>query len=123
MPGKDIDVMAGSSAASQRREAARVLAAALLCLPLAAGCSVSEAMPSIAVIQSAYDDAKLEEQDRHDDQLRIEEADCRPLHAGKYSCQVGFTDKRSTSGRLYFDVIGMDRLERGWRLVSGLCRR
>ncbi len=99
------------------------LTALLLCLPLVAGCSVSEALPSIAVIQAAYDDAKLEEPERHDDQLHIEDADCRALEAGKFTCQVGFTDKRSSNGRLYFDVIGIDKLERGWRLMSGLCRR
>lgn len=102
----------------------RALAVALLCLPLAMGCNRDEVrLPSIDVIQSAYDDAKLEEQERHDDELRIEEADCRALEQDKFTCQVGFTDKRSTTGRLYFDVIGIDKVERGWRLISGLCRR
>lgn len=105
------------------------LAIAVPCLALAGGFQEEAvAVPTIASVQAAYDDAKLEEIDHHDDQLLIHQADCRQIDqdkstTGKFTCQVGFTDQRSTNGRLYFDVIGLDRVSRGWRLVSGLCRR
>lgn len=96
---------------------------ALACL-MAPSCFGEEALsPTIETIQAAYDSAKLEEADRHDDQLQIHAAECRRVDTENFTCQVGFTDRRSTSDRLYFDVIGLDRVDRAWRLVSGLCRR
>jgi hypothetical protein len=79
--------------------------------------------PSVDAIQAAYESAKTEAQERHDDRLLIRQADCQQEQADKFSCQVGFTDERSSNGRLYFDVIGLDRERAGWKLVSGLCKR
>jgi hypothetical protein len=104
-----------------RLTAAAAMAVASL---ITSNCFGEEAVsPTIETIQAAYDSAKLEEADRHDDQLQIRAADCRRLDAENFTCQVGFTDRRSTGDRLYFDVIGLDRVDRAWKLVSGLCRR
>jgi hypothetical protein len=98
-------------------------AATLICLALHPCIGQELPTPTVEAIQAAYDSAKLEEADHHDDQLRIRAADCRPLSEASFTCQVGFTDGRSTGDRLYFDVIGLDRSDRAWTLVSGLCRR
>jgi hypothetical protein len=100
------------------------MAAGLLtCLALSPCFGQEASSPTIEIIQAAYDSAKLEEADRHDDQLQIRAADCRRVDGGNFTCQVGFTDRRSSGDRLYFDVIGLDRVDRSWKLVSGLCRR
>jgi hypothetical protein len=105
------------------RSAAALLAVALASLGLASCFDEQSWLPDIPAIQAAYDGAKLEEIDHHDDQLLIRQADCRRLDGGQFTCQVAFTDQRSSNGRLYFDVIGLDRIGRTWKLVSGLCRR
>jgi hypothetical protein len=107
-----------------RAELMRMLGAVIM-----AGVAVSPCIaggpqtPSIDAIQAAYESAKAETKERHDDKLLIREAECREARQGEVSCQVGFTDERSSNGRLYFDVIGLDRTAPGWTLVSGLCRR
>jgi hypothetical protein len=99
------------------------VAVGLLCCLAGVDCSGDgAATPSVATIQAAYDEAKSEVGARHDDQLVIQDADCHDDGPHKFTCQVGFTDVRSVDGRLYFDVIELDREARGWRLVSGLCR-
>jgi hypothetical protein len=99
------------------------LAAVLCCAALDARAQSEAQPPSVDSIQAAYDKAKLEAKERHDDQLLIREAECQSTKPNEFSCQVGFTDKRSSDGRLYFDVIGLDRERPGWKLVSGLCKR
>jgi len=79
--------------------------------------------PSLAAIQAAYDAAKAEADGVHDDGLMIREADCQQDRADAYSCQITFTASSGAAGRLYFDVIGLDRERTGWKLVSGLCKR
>jgi len=79
--------------------------------------------PSLAAIQAAYEDAKTDAKGDHDDGLIIREADCQQDRADGYSCQISFTASRGLSGRLYFDVIGLNRERAGWKLVSGLCKR
>ena len=79
--------------------------------------------PSLAAVQAAYDDAKTEDGASHVDGLTIREADCQHDSADAYSCQITFTASAGAAGRLYFDVIGLDRLSKGWKLVSGLCKR
>jgi hypothetical protein len=101
----------------------QALLPALACLVLAGCFGETAQTPTVAVVQAAYDSAKLEDVATHDDQLLIRQTDCRRLGDDKFTCQVGFTDRRSTGDRLYFDVIGLDRVDRAWKLVSGLCRR
>jgi len=79
--------------------------------------------PSLAAIQVAYESAKSEAGGVHDDGLVIRAADCQQDRPGAYSCQITFTASGGAAGRLYFDVIGIDRRPAGWTLVSGLCKR
>lgn len=111
---------------TKRARPAQVGAAAALVVfaaAVSAAAAAGAAEPSIPSIQAAYEGAKADSQNGHDDLLRIREADCRQEQTDKFSCQVGFTDERSSNGRLYFDVIGLDREAAGWKLVSGLCKR
>lgn len=100
----------------------RVLAAVLIACVASPGLAQVRA-PSLDAIQAAYESAKAEAQERHDDQLKVREAECEAGAQGQVTCQIGFTDERSSDGRLYFDVIGLDPVASGWKLVSGLCRR
>ena len=114
-PAKTVDV---------RRIAGRphTLAAVLLSL-LLPGCLPEEGdLPSLTAVQAAYDSAKIESEKTHDDQLHIRWAACQKLGGEKVVCQISFTDRRSTSGRVFYDVVGLDRAGSGWRLVSGLCK-
>jgi hypothetical protein len=85
--------------------------------------AVEAGKPSIAAIQAAYENARAAAKSQHDDALRIREAECLEASQGAFTCQVGFTDETSRDGRLYFDVIGLDRGKNGYTLVSGLCQR
>lgn len=105
----------------------RVRAAVILAL---AGCVAlspcwgrESGNPSLAAIQAAYDAAKAEADGNHVDGLTIRDADCQQDRADAYSCQITFTATSGAEGRLYFDVIGLDRERTGWKLVSGLCKR
>lgn len=79
-------------------------------------------VPDVAVIQTAYADAEAEAQGRHAKDLVIESAECYPLAAGSFMCQVSYTHHAEPSGRVYFDVVTLTGTGAGWTLVSGLCR-
>ncbi len=79
--------------------------------------------PNVTIIQSAYDAAKVSAvAGRHFDDLVVESADCNPLAAKEFMCQVSFTRRAEASGRLYFDVVTMTAAAEGWQLTAGLCR-
>jgi hypothetical protein len=102
----------------------RLVGASVMACAAVSPCIAGSApTPSIDAIQAAYETAKADAKERHDDKLLIREAECQDAQQGQISCQIGFTDERSSNGRLYFDVVGLDRVAAGWKLVSGLCQR
>ena len=83
----------------------------------------SDAMPTVATIQEAYNLEICNGSALHDKDLRIIETSCDRAAGGRYFCQVTFLSERDPSERLYFDVVEVSRGERGWTLKSGLCKR
>jgi hypothetical protein len=81
------------------------------------------AAPDVAIIQSAYAAAEASAAaGRHIDDLVIENAECNPLGAHEFMCQVSYTRRLEPSGRLYFDVVTMTEERARWQLTAGLCR-
>jgi hypothetical protein len=83
--------------------------------------SVQAAVPTVSSVQSAYDAARLENAERHTADLVIQDAQCSPMKAGGYACQIDFVRKAAPEQRLYFDVITLDERAGQWVLLSGLC--
>ena len=79
--------------------------------------------PGVAIIQSAYEREAPSAGVRHDSGLRVLEAKCHDRDAGRYLCEVTFTSTDDPGGRLYFDIVAVDRANNGWTLTSGLCKR
>jgi|SRR4051794_6092983 hypothetical protein len=81
------------------------------------------AAPGVTVIQSAYEGEASSPGVRHDPGLRVLEAKCHDRDTGRYLCEVTFTSSDDPGGRLYFDIVAVDRSDKGWILTSGLCKR
>jgi hypothetical protein len=79
--------------------------------------------PGVAIIQSAYEREASSPGIRHDSGLRVLEAKCHDRDDGRYLCEVTFTSTDDLTGRLYFDIVAVDRSNNGWTLTSGLCKR
>jgi hypothetical protein len=97
------------------RRAAAALAGACLAAPACA------ALPTAQSVQAAYDAARVENAERHEFDLVIEDAKCSVLGAGGYACQIDFVRREAPEKRLYFDVVTLDEREGHWVLLSGLC--
>jgi hypothetical protein len=100
---------------------ALVLAAAGGPAAVAAASSPAAAGPGTSGIQTAYDDARQVNAERHAFDLVIETAKCNAMKAGGYACQIDFVRKAEPDRRLYFDVVTVDEREGRWVLLSGLC--
>jgi hypothetical protein len=87
------------------------------------GMSCDASTPGVAIIQSAYEREAANGSKRHDRGLRVLEASCENGAAGRFLCQVTFLSNDDPDQRLYFDVVAMARIDKGWELESGLCKR
>jgi hypothetical protein len=96
-------------------QAGAAMAAVALALPARA------AMPTAQSVQSAYDAARVENAQRHADDLVIENARCAAMKAGGYACQIDFVRRAAPEKRLYFDVVTLAERDGQWVLLSGLC--
>ena len=94
-------------------------AAQWMCALVALSCG---AMPGVAVIQSAYDNAKAADDTLHDDSLQVLQASCRDDGTHKYLCEITFISKKDPAERPFFDVVTITRVGDGWELKSGLCK-
>ena len=79
--------------------------------------------PDAAIIQRAYEQESAAGSTLHDRGLRVLGATCGPTEARDYLCEVTFTSSTDPDEHLYFDVIRIARVEAGWQLASGLCKR
>lgn len=84
-------------------------------------------LPDTAIIQRAYEQESAAASSLHDQGLRVLNASCGQARAGDkasdYLCEVTFTSAADPDQRLYFDVIRIVRIDGGWQLASGLCKR
>lgn len=84
-------------------------------------------LPDTAIIQQAYEQESAAASSLHDRGLRVLNAACGQAKAGDkasdYLCEVTFTSAADPDQRLYFDVIRIVRIDGGWQLASGLCKR
>jgi hypothetical protein len=101
------------------RPAARALAVAALAFAFAGGAWA--ALPTAQSIQSAYDDARVDNAERHQFDLVIEDAKCSEIRSGGYACQIDFVRRTEPDKRLYFDVVTVDQRDGRWKLLQGLC--
>jgi hypothetical protein len=94
-------------------------AAQWICALVALSC---QAMPGVAVIQSAYDGAKATDDKLHDDSLQVLQAKCRNDGTHTFLCEITFISKKDPAERPFFDVVTITRVADGWELKSGLCK-
>jgi hypothetical protein len=87
------------------------------------GISCGTSTPDVAVIQAAYEREAANGSKLHDRGLRVLEANCERSTAGSFLCQVTFLSNDDPDQRLYFDVVAVARIDKGWELRSGLCKR
>jgi hypothetical protein len=85
-------------------------------LPCAAG-------PDVSTIQAAYEREEASGSAAHDKQLKILDAKCHDTTGGQYLCEVTFMSNNDPDERLYFDIAAITRMNTGWKLASGLCKR
>jgi hypothetical protein len=91
-----------------------------MCSLLAMSCAV----PSVAVIQSAYEREETAGSKLHDKDLQVLQAKCHDNGGSDgYLCEVTFVSKSDPTERLFFDIVAVARADNGWVLKSGLCRR
>jgi hypothetical protein len=74
-------------------------------------------------VQQAYDAAKVETGVKHQDDLKIREAQCSALAGARYACQIDFVRTAEPRGRLYFTVVTIEKQGQAWTLLGGLCKR
>ena len=79
--------------------------------------------PTVAAIQAAYDQEASLGTSKHDNNLMLIEAKFDAGQNGRFRCQVTYLSKDDPSERLYFDIVAIARVEQGWRLENGLCKR
>lgn len=79
--------------------------------------------PDVPAIQAAYADAKSDNAGRHLDDLTVRSADCSPIDAGRFYCQISYLRARDDAAEhLYFTVVTMEPGPDRWILKGGLCR-
>lgn len=91
---------------------------------LGGGAEAAAALPpDVQAIQAAYADAKGDNAGRHLDDLTIHSADCSPIDAGRFYCQISYLRAQDDAAEhLYFTVVTMEPGLDRWILKSGLCR-
>jgi len=91
-----------------------------ICALVAMSCN---AVPDIAVIQSAYEREASAGSTLHDKGLHVLQAKCHDNGTDGFLCEVTFISKSDPTERLYFDIVAVARAGQGWELKSGLCKR
>jgi hypothetical protein len=81
------------------------------------------AVPTLDIIQSAYEREASSGTSVHDKGLKVLTAKCDNENGGRFLCQVMFVSISDPAERLYFDVVAVARTDHGWELKSGLCKR
>jgi len=81
------------------------------------------AVPDVAVIQSAYEREASAGSKLHDKGLQVLEAKCHDASTNGFLCETTFISKTDPTERLYFDIVAVARTDNGWVLKSGLCKR
>ncbi len=81
------------------------------------------AAPNVSTIQSAYEREASSGGSLHDKGLKVVDASCDDLAGGQFLCQITYVSAADPTQRLYFDVVGVEKGDAGWRLKSGLCKR
>jgi hypothetical protein len=84
--------------------------------------------PSLATIQSAYEQEASADNKLHDKGLKVLNAKCHGsgeerVPDGQILCEVTFISTDDPNQRLYFDIVAVARTDDGWVLKSGLCKR
>jgi hypothetical protein len=91
-----------------------------ICTLVATTCN---AVPDVALIQTAYEREEATGSPRHDKGLQVLQSKCHDDGAGKFLCEVTFTSRGDPDERLYFDIVAVVRDGDHWMLKSGLCKR
>jgi hypothetical protein len=81
------------------------------------------ALPDVAVIQTAYEREASSGSKLHDKDLQVLETKCHDDGTDRYLCEVTFVSRSDPSQRLFFDIVAVARAAEGWELKSGLCKR
>jgi len=81
------------------------------------------AVPDIAVIQTAYEREASAGSTLHDKGLQVLQTKCHDNSTDKFLCEVTFISKGDPTERLYFDIVAVARAGNDWELKSGLCKR
>jgi hypothetical protein len=108
-----------SRAAGSGRAAASVAAAVLAGLPFALP---GLGGPDRDSVQRAYDAAKVETGVKHQDDLKIRDAQCGAIPDHRFTCQIDFVRTAEPHGRLYFTVVTIEKRGDAWALIGGLCK-
>lgn len=82
-----------------------------------------QAVPDVAVIQTAYEREASAGSTLHDKGLQVLHAKCHDDHTDRFLCEVTFISKSDPTERLYLDIVAVARVGDGWVLKSGLCKR
>jgi hypothetical protein len=93
---------------------------AWICGLVAMSCN---AVPDVAVIQSAYEREASAGSKLHDKELQVLQASCHDAGTDSFFCETTFMSKGDPTERLYFDIVAVARNGDGWELKSGLCKR
>ena len=91
-----------------------------LCALVASACN---AVPDVALIQTAYEREATVGSPRHDKGLQVLKSKCHDEGGGGFLCEVTFISKADPDERLYFDIVAVAREGDHWVLKSGLCKR
>jgi hypothetical protein len=91
-----------------------------LCALMAMSCN---AVPDVALIQTAYEREATAGSPRHDKGLQVLQSKCHEDGKSGFLCEVTFTSKGDPDERLYFDIVAVARDGDRWVLKSGLCKR
>src|ERR1700722_18371607 len=78
------------------------------------GLSCDASTPSVTVIQSAYERESSNGSKLHVRGLGVLEANCGSSPAGNFLFQVRFLSNDDPDRRLYFDIVAVARIDKGW---------
>jgi hypothetical protein len=103
-----------------RKEQAMWRAVGWVCALVGVSCN---ALPDVAVIQTAYEREASAGSKLHDKDLQVLESKCHDDGNDRWLCEVTFVSRSDASQRLFFDIVAVARAADGWELKSGLCKR
>ncbi len=82
-----------------------------------------DAVPDVAVIQTAYEREASAGSKLHHKDLKVLQSKCHDDGTDRYLCEVTFISQSDPTERLFFDIVAVARTADGWELKSGLCKR